>query len=372
MPQTATVYRDSAKLDQPVYDGGTPQVQAIAGTPLQYVVNTGTAVIMVSGTSWYALQSGIWFTAPSANGPWVRGHLGAGDDLFDSAQFPALLRDLREGVRRHQHRRVRRVHAGLLRSVRHTVRHGGLRHRIRVPGVCHDGLLSAARDLWVRRDDDLFAVRRLGVRLRVGVRSRLLLLSLRLRPDAVLRRLLSVPWLRLWPVRWRGLLWPWRLRRDHGKRLPPVRRHQRGEQHFRRVQRLDRQWLRAPDRAVVQLHDRHLDRRRAQHRGQCVYRQLRLAERGRGLQQPDGSGGGRRAHDAGQRVHRPAGVGHQGRRVQPEHRPGGIGGRDGFRRQLRGARGEQRLRGRQRATCTRARRAVGSSRRRAAGGRART
>ena len=70
VPQTATVYRDSAKLDQPVYDGGTPQVQAIAGTPLQYVVNTGTAVIMVSGTSWYALQSGVWFTAPSANGPW--------------------------------------------------------------------------------------------------------------------------------------------------------------------------------------------------------------------------------------------------------------------------------------------------------------
>jgi len=70
VPQTATVYRDSAKLDQPVYDGGTPQVEAIAGTPLQYVVNTGTAVIMVSGTSWYALQSGIWFTGPSANGPW--------------------------------------------------------------------------------------------------------------------------------------------------------------------------------------------------------------------------------------------------------------------------------------------------------------
>lgn len=71
VPQTATVYRDSAHLDQPVYDGGTPQVQAIPGTPLQYVVNSGTAVIMVSGSSWYALQSGIWFTAPTANGPWA-------------------------------------------------------------------------------------------------------------------------------------------------------------------------------------------------------------------------------------------------------------------------------------------------------------
>ena len=71
VPQTATVYRDSAHLDQPVYDGGTPQLQAIPDTPLQYVVNTGTPVIMVSGSSWYALQSGIWFTATSANGPWT-------------------------------------------------------------------------------------------------------------------------------------------------------------------------------------------------------------------------------------------------------------------------------------------------------------
>ena len=71
VPQTATVYRDSAHLDQPIYDGGTPQLQAIAGTPLQYVVNTGTPVIMVSGSSWYALQSGIWFTSTSANGPWT-------------------------------------------------------------------------------------------------------------------------------------------------------------------------------------------------------------------------------------------------------------------------------------------------------------
>ncbi len=71
VPQTATVYRDSAHLDQPAYDGGTPQLQAIPDTPLQYVVNTGTPVIMVSGTSWYALQGGIWFTATSANGPWT-------------------------------------------------------------------------------------------------------------------------------------------------------------------------------------------------------------------------------------------------------------------------------------------------------------
>lgn len=71
VPQTATVYRDSAHLDQPVYDGGAPTLEPIPDTPLQYVVNTGTPVIMVSATSWYALQSGIWFTAAAANGPWT-------------------------------------------------------------------------------------------------------------------------------------------------------------------------------------------------------------------------------------------------------------------------------------------------------------
>jgi hypothetical protein len=71
VPQTATVYRDSAHLEQPAYDGGAPKLQAIEGTPLQYVVNTGTPVIMVSGTSWYALKSGVWFTATSASGPWT-------------------------------------------------------------------------------------------------------------------------------------------------------------------------------------------------------------------------------------------------------------------------------------------------------------
>lgn len=71
VPQTATVYRDSAHLDQPSFDGGTPRLEPIPDTPLHYVVNTGTPVIMVSASSWYALQSGIWFTAPAATGPWT-------------------------------------------------------------------------------------------------------------------------------------------------------------------------------------------------------------------------------------------------------------------------------------------------------------
>lgn len=71
VPQTATVYRDSAQLVQPVFDGGAPKLEPIPGTPLQYATNTGTAVIMVSATQWYALQAGIWFMAPSATGPWA-------------------------------------------------------------------------------------------------------------------------------------------------------------------------------------------------------------------------------------------------------------------------------------------------------------
>ncbi|HEX5004736.1 MAG TPA: hypothetical protein VFV65_05430 [Gemmatimonadales bacterium] len=70
VPQTATVVRDSVHLDQPVFGGGQPELAAISGTPLQYVSNSSTQIIMVSASSWYALQSGVWFTATSAQGPW--------------------------------------------------------------------------------------------------------------------------------------------------------------------------------------------------------------------------------------------------------------------------------------------------------------
>ncbi len=71
VPQTATVYRDSATFAPPTFPGGAPQLAPIAGTPLHYVTNSQVPIIQVSANSWYALQSGIWFTAPAVTGPWI-------------------------------------------------------------------------------------------------------------------------------------------------------------------------------------------------------------------------------------------------------------------------------------------------------------
>jgi hypothetical protein len=39
------------------------------GTSLQHAVNTPDPVIQVDPKSYYALKDGVWFTAPSPNGP---------------------------------------------------------------------------------------------------------------------------------------------------------------------------------------------------------------------------------------------------------------------------------------------------------------
>ena len=69
IPQTATIKRNSASLTV-AYDGA-PQFKLIENTPLEYAINTATPVIKVSGKSYYAVQTGVWFVATSANGPWV-------------------------------------------------------------------------------------------------------------------------------------------------------------------------------------------------------------------------------------------------------------------------------------------------------------
>ncbi len=70
IPQTAEVKKKDAKLETPAYDG-EPQWSPIESTSLQYVVNTPTPVIMVSPTSYYAVQNGVWFTSASLRGTWV-------------------------------------------------------------------------------------------------------------------------------------------------------------------------------------------------------------------------------------------------------------------------------------------------------------
>ena len=70
IPETAVVTRATTTLTIN-YGGSPPQLQAIEGTPLQYVVNSPYPVIRVDGSSWYSVKDGIWFAGTSVNGPWA-------------------------------------------------------------------------------------------------------------------------------------------------------------------------------------------------------------------------------------------------------------------------------------------------------------
>jgi len=69
IPQTAQVKRSEAKLAVS-YDG-PPSFKPIETTSMQYAANTQTPVIQISPQAFYAVENGIWFTAPSAAGPWT-------------------------------------------------------------------------------------------------------------------------------------------------------------------------------------------------------------------------------------------------------------------------------------------------------------
>jgi hypothetical protein len=69
IPQTATISRTAAKLT--VNYDGAPDFRPIEGTTMTYAVNSITPVIAVSENSYYACQTGVWFTSRSAAGPWT-------------------------------------------------------------------------------------------------------------------------------------------------------------------------------------------------------------------------------------------------------------------------------------------------------------
>ncbi len=70
IPQTAKVDRKGTQMTPPEFDG-EPSLAPIEGTPLQYVVNASLPVIVVDGTTWCAVENGVWFVATSPYGPWV-------------------------------------------------------------------------------------------------------------------------------------------------------------------------------------------------------------------------------------------------------------------------------------------------------------
>lgn len=69
IPQTAQVPLVNGPKFTPVFDG-VPQYKVVDGTPLQYVVNASVPIIQVNPGSYYAVEAGVWFTAPGVTGPW--------------------------------------------------------------------------------------------------------------------------------------------------------------------------------------------------------------------------------------------------------------------------------------------------------------
>jgi len=68
IPQTAKVDRKNASMNIE-YDGA-PQFQSIAGTHLQYAINTPTTVLFDTHR-YFALDNGIWFVSDNPTGPWI-------------------------------------------------------------------------------------------------------------------------------------------------------------------------------------------------------------------------------------------------------------------------------------------------------------
>ncbi|HET8725079.1 MAG TPA: hypothetical protein VFM53_12855 [Anaeromyxobacteraceae bacterium] len=69
IPHMATVHVDKVSF-VPVVNGA-PDLRPVDGTTLLYVFNSPQAILMVAPGKWYAVQAGVWFTAPSIDGPWT-------------------------------------------------------------------------------------------------------------------------------------------------------------------------------------------------------------------------------------------------------------------------------------------------------------
>jgi hypothetical protein len=68
IPQTAKVDRNTATTS--VNYDGDPQFAPLQGTDMQYATNTGSPVLQENGV-YYSVDNGVWFQAPSPNGPWT-------------------------------------------------------------------------------------------------------------------------------------------------------------------------------------------------------------------------------------------------------------------------------------------------------------
>jgi hypothetical protein len=69
LPAIVAAPRTQARFD--VVISGDPKLQPIPGTELNYVANASAPIIQVDINNWYGEQSGVWFKAPEATGPWT-------------------------------------------------------------------------------------------------------------------------------------------------------------------------------------------------------------------------------------------------------------------------------------------------------------
>ena len=99
IPQTATVTRASVNFTPQI--SGSPELNPIPNTTLNYVFNAAHPIIEVSPTEWFAVHNGVWFNATVGPGAMARSEFGSRGHLFDPSQLAALLRDLREGLCQH-------------------------------------------------------------------------------------------------------------------------------------------------------------------------------------------------------------------------------------------------------------------------------
>jgi hypothetical protein len=68
IPKTTAINRSEAKLD--VQYEGEPKFEKIASTSVSQAVNTPAQVLQI-GSSYYAVDNGVWFVSTSPKGPWA-------------------------------------------------------------------------------------------------------------------------------------------------------------------------------------------------------------------------------------------------------------------------------------------------------------
>ena len=171
IPQTATVPLKNGPKFTPNLDG-PPQYAQITGTPLSYIVNSSEPIIRVDASTYYAVTAGVWFTATQLTGPWVV-----------ASSVPTVIYTIPPSSPIYYVTYVRIYEAtpqyvyegytpGYLGTVVAPVRHGRLRHRLRLHAVGRHRVVRDAVHLRRRGGAGLQPVRRLHLRLRAGPRHR--------------------------------------------------------------------------------------------------------------------------------------------------------------------------------------------------------